>query len=148
MIWQRVGLCTVMLIGLTGWGPTPHVEKRCGWFDNPTPGNVWLTDRYATWELSVQGGHEAEGDHWPAFDRHQFVATNGVYGYSCACVEGVFAAKSQRVLRVTNSQAKPLAACRADVAMRKKEPCPANKVKRVSEEDGAPADYACERDER
>ena len=41
--------------------PEAAVERRCGWFVNPTPSNYWLRDREATWILSAQGGYEAEG---------------------------------------------------------------------------------------
>ncbi len=32
------------------------VERRCGWFENPTPANATLTDRDGTWEIASQGG--------------------------------------------------------------------------------------------
>src|SRR5258705_12486965 len=64
-------------------------ETRCGWFVNPTPGNVWLYDREAEWTIGVQGGHQVDGDWpWPAFKRGQWVRTNaGSYGYGCACLD-------------------------------------------------------------
>ncbi len=43
---------------------------RCGWFDNPTPGNFWLVDRDGSWEVGVQGGYQAKGlDRIPDFER-------------------------------------------------------------------------------
>ena len=39
-----------------------RAERRCGWYENPTPGNVTLTDRDGTWIIAMQGGHEAKGD--------------------------------------------------------------------------------------
>ena len=44
-------------------------EMRCGWFSNPTPGNVWLYDRDGEWTIEVQGGYRVEGD-WE-WRRHQ-----------------------------------------------------------------------------
>ena len=29
--------------------------QRCGWWDNPSPGNVWLTDRQGQWTIAIQG---------------------------------------------------------------------------------------------
>lgn len=49
----------------------PELAKvRCGWFENPTPANAWLTDRDGDWIIPVQGGHQANGD-WPAFPRER-----------------------------------------------------------------------------
>lgn len=61
-------------------------ETRCGWFSNPTPGNAWLTDRDGEWIVGTQGGAQADGD-WPSFADSQWVATNGSYGYGCACMD-------------------------------------------------------------
>jgi len=94
---------------------------RCGWYANPTPGNHWLTDRDATWTLSMQGGPEVPG--WMdlpagAFDFEgpgKWVATNGSYGYGCACVTGQFgSAAAGAVIRVTTLQSLPLSRCEAD----------------------------------
>lgn len=41
-------------------------ERRCGWFENPTPVNATLTDRDGMWEIGTQGGYQAKGD-WPGF---------------------------------------------------------------------------------
>jgi len=32
-------------------------ETRCGWFDNPTPSNIWLYDREAEWTIGIRGGY-------------------------------------------------------------------------------------------
>ncbi len=61
-------------------------ERRCGWFENPTPANATLTDRNGMWEIATQGGYQAEGD-WPDFSANRWVRTgNGNYGYGCACI--------------------------------------------------------------
>lgn len=36
----------------------PPVALRCGWFDNPTPGNASPTDRDGQWLIGLQGGHQ------------------------------------------------------------------------------------------
>ncbi len=30
-------------------------ENRCGYIENPTPGNWWLTDADASWTIGTQG---------------------------------------------------------------------------------------------
>lgn len=94
---------------------------RCGWFENPTPANAWLTDRDGEWNLGVQGGHQAEGD-WPEFEPPDWVRTNGSYGYGCACLNVQTNPQSQRVIRILSSSARTLQRCREDPAL--KEPAP------------------------
>jgi hypothetical protein len=115
-------LATVALAGPAAAGaPGPEAAPagasttrwRCGWFENPTPANAWLTDRHGEWLVGVQGGHQAEGD-WPTFSRARWVATNGSYGYGCACLRVEVDAAEQRVLRIERAYARPLAACRRD----------------------------------
>ena len=49
-------------------------ETRCGWFSNPTPGNISLYDRDSEWIIGVQGGYQVEGDwEWPKFVPAQWV---------------------------------------------------------------------------
>jgi hypothetical protein len=93
-------------------------EERCGWLENPTPGNWWLKDAHALLVISAQGGPYAEGVEKlpePAPDR--FVATNGHYGYSCACVSGTFDEHAERVTQVDATRALPLSVCRSDKAL-------------------------------
>jgi hypothetical protein len=98
---------------------------RCGWFDNPTPQNAYLTDRHGTWTLSEQGRpeHTAKGDAWPEFKRSQWVRTNaGSYGYGCACLSMTVDAESGLAREVFTAVAKPLAVCRKDKALKRLEP--------------------------
>ena len=92
-------------------------EERCGWLENPTPGNWWLRDAHGLWIISAQGDPDTEGVEKlpePAPDR--FVATNGHYGYSCACVSGTFDAHAER-MRVDAARGLPLSVCRGDKAL-------------------------------
>lgn len=98
-----------------------RTETRCGWFHNPTPGNAWLIDRDGEWIIGAQGGYQAEGD-WPNIPGNQWIKTNVNYGYGCACIRGSVDRKSNRVLQINNSYARPLSACRKDRALRPKEP--------------------------
>lgn len=93
-------------------------EVRCGWLENPTPGNWWLKDPHGLWIISAQGGPYAEGvEKLPEPAPGRFVATNGHYGYMCACVSGAFDAQAKTVTRIDSAHASPLSACRADKAV-------------------------------
>lgn len=93
------------------------LENRCGWFENPTPGNAWLTDKDGEWEIGTQGGYQAEGD-WANFSGDQWVKTNVNYGYGCACMKVTVDAKNRRILKISSATAKPLSACRNDPALK------------------------------
>ncbi|HET7792696.1 MAG TPA: DUF4087 domain-containing protein [Rhizobacter sp.] len=97
---------------------TEAAQTRCGWFDNPTPGNAWLHDREGEWTVGVQGGHQAEGD-WPSFSAAQWVRTNGSHGYGCACLKAVVDTDTRQVLRVVSATARPLSVCRKDRTIKK-----------------------------
>ena len=95
---------------------------RCGWFDNPSPGNADLIDAGGSWSVAQQGGHQAEGP-WPAFPSKRWVRTGaGSYGYGCACLTGHFDGADHKVLSVTTSRTRPLSACRGDKAFKSLEP--------------------------
>jgi len=94
----------------------PPVVLRCGWFENPTPGNAWLTDRDGQWLIGLQGGHQAEGD-WPRFTPARWVRTNGHYGHGCACLRVVADEASYEVQRIVSATSRPLRVCRRDKAL-------------------------------
>lgn len=87
-------------------------ERRCGWVDNPTPANWWITDRDGEWEIGVQGGHQAKGD-LPDFGK-AWVETNVHYGYGCACMDVRVERPKKRVLELRNVKVLPLSRCRGD----------------------------------
>jgi hypothetical protein len=91
-------------------------EKRCGWFINPTPANVWFDDADGEWTIGVQGGYQIEEDWpWPEFKPRQWVVTNaGDHGYGCACMEMKVDRETRHVLAIRSAQARPLSACRRD----------------------------------
>lgn len=96
-------------------------ETRCGWLENPTPGNLSLYDAENEWIIGVQGGYQVEQDWpWPKFARGQWVETNGHHGYGCACLEARVDRKTTNVLAIRAVRARPLAACRGDAALGKK----------------------------
>ena len=93
-------------------------EERCGWLENPTPGNWWLKDSHGLWIISAQGGPYAEGiEKLPAPQPDRFVATNGQYGYSCVCLTGAFDVHAQTMTRVEVARTSPLSVCRNDEAL-------------------------------
>ena len=95
-----------------------NTEERCGWLENPTPGNWWLRDARGLWLISAQGGPYAEGvEKMPELEPEHFVATNGHYGYSCACVSGAFDDHAERITRVDAARVLSLSVCRADKAL-------------------------------
>jgi hypothetical protein len=95
----------------------PQGERRCGWYENPTPGNVTLTDRDGSWLIAMQGSYEAKGD-WPEFSNAQWVETNsGHHGYGCACLTVRTDASSHTVLSISHATPRPLAACRRDKSL-------------------------------
>ncbi len=91
-------------------------ERRCGWFENPTPANAWLTDRDGQWIISTQGveGPEDSGE-WPSFADDRWVITNaGSYGYGCACMDVETDKTEHHVLKIKSATSLPLDTCRAD----------------------------------
>lgn len=91
------------------------VETRCGWIDNPTPGNWSMIDAVGEWILATQGNYEAAGmDLVPDLTGRQFVRTNRGYGYACGCMSGEWDPHTKRAMTITKVVQKPLAACRKD----------------------------------
>lgn len=118
--WRTAGIGAALLSAAAA-GAAAAPLTRCGWYVMPTPGNFWLTDRDATWIIMSQGqaqGPDAQGlEHLPAFDRHQFVATNvpGTgYGYGCACLVVDADDQARRITQVHSGRILPLSRCRQD----------------------------------
>lgn len=105
--------------------PALASENRCGWLQNPTPGNLWLDDSAGTWILMSQGmADEALGmENIPDFSEHDYVRTNGNYGYACACLKVDTESKDgiDRVVAVYSFRQLPIAKCSNDKALPKPE---------------------------
>lgn len=96
-------------------GPQGATERRCGWIDNPTPGNWWLTDRDGEWLIGAQGGYQAPGmDNMPDMSTRGWVRTNGNYGHGCGCMDVTVDRASMRITRIARATPLPLRQCRAD----------------------------------
>ncbi|MEN1943216.1 DUF4087 domain-containing protein [Luteimonas sp. MJ293] len=98
-----------------------QTERICGWFENPTPANAWLTDRHGEWIIGLQGGYQAEGS-WPEFDEDEWVRTNIHYGYGCACLDTRLNKTEHLVVHIFGAMAQPLNICRRDKAIVDLEP--------------------------
>lgn len=113
-----MGIFAVSLAGAAQAGPAvQQAQTRCGWWDNPTPQNASLLDRGGKWVVGVQGGYQAQGD-WPDFKDTQWVATNGHYGYGCACLDAILDPRKREIIRIRAAHARPLSACRQDPALK------------------------------
>ena len=111
---------TVVSLSTVSAQASKKFETRCGWFDNPTPGNYWLSDKDNEWIFGVQGSYQLEGFEFPKFKKNQWVNYFGrSYGYGCACFEMQVDRETKYVLQIRKSWAKPLSACRTDKALRK-----------------------------
>ncbi len=107
--------------GATSTGAQGNSENRCGWYQNPTPGNHWLTDAARQWVIGVQGGAQARGiDRIPEAPQSRWVAThpNGSYGYGCACMRVRTDRRAGRITEIQSARSVPLAQCRRDRRLR------------------------------
>jgi hypothetical protein len=107
--------------GADGGANAGRTTLRCGWFDNPTPGNASLFDRDGEWTIAIQGDFQASGD-WPEFKASQWVRRGqGSAGHGCACLQVVTDDDEHNILRIVSSRVRPLSACRQDKALREPE---------------------------
>ena len=98
-------------------------EQRCGWYQNPTPANHWLTDADREWLIGAQGGFQARGmDNMPDLTTNGWVNVNGNYGYGCACMRVRTDRRNGRITQIYSARAVPLSQCRNDRRLRGREP--------------------------
>jgi hypothetical protein len=88
-------------------------KQRCGWYDNPTPGNFWLTDKNGEWTIGTQGMKEADGLlDMPDMSTKGWVVTNGSsYGFGCACMNVDRDAETMEITRIYKAKPMPLKTC-------------------------------------
>ncbi|MDO8799643.1 DUF4087 domain-containing protein [Phenylobacterium sp.] len=96
--------------------PKSPGEMRCGWLQNPSPGNWWMFDNAGEWTIGTQGGFQARGlDEVPDLTERDWVVTNGSsYGYGCVCMRVQTDPKQRRITRIHSVAQKPLKVCRTD----------------------------------
>ena len=97
--------------------------RRCGWWDNPTPGNVTFTDRDGDWTVALQAAYEAAGD-GPQFARDQEAPRGASHTHGCVCMQARVDRASMFVYSFTDMQPQPLKSCRADPKLKHREPTP------------------------
>ena len=118
----RLPLMIVVIMVCFHLQSAASAERRCGWYQNPTPGNLMLTDRDGTWwitsQMEANGPDAAGSDKAPNFDPKQYVRTqmNG-YGYGCACLTVETDAKSKRIIKVISGDTVPMAQCKRDKSL-------------------------------
>jgi len=89
-----------LLIGLQS---IASAEYRCGWLDNPAPGQYQFTDKQATWTITQRGGYQLAATsmkNLPQLQQNEFVRTNGSFGYSCSCMSVTTDARSKRITSI------------------------------------------------
>jgi hypothetical protein len=117
MLKQCLKTVAAMLLSTSLMNTAIASENRCGWLENPTPGNWWLTDADGTWVIASQGGDTVDDDSWnkiPEFNDKEFVKTNGSYGYGCACLSVTVDKQDKRILKVHKGKQLPLKKCNDD----------------------------------
>ena len=113
------GAAAVLVLGMgMACAQQPGIEKRCGWLDNPTPGNASLYDKDGEWTIAIQGGFQAKGDWPPPYRASEWRRSGGGgYGYGCACMTVKVDVEESNILEIISATARPLAACRKDKAL-------------------------------
>jgi hypothetical protein len=92
--------------------------RLCGWWDNPTPGNVWLNDSSGQWTIALQGMYEANGA-GPEFKPGQQLPKDAPHGYGCACITARVDQTSRFVYSFIDAKALSPKVCRADPGLKK-----------------------------
>lgn len=118
---ELIVVAFIVLFGLSDSSAqkSKKFETRCGWLDNPTPGNYSFYDRDGEWVIGVQGDYQVENFEAPAFGKQWVNFFNGSYGYGCACFQMTTDKETSRVLEIRKSYSRPLSVCRKDKALKK-----------------------------
>lgn len=58
---MRLRSVVCFCLAITALPAAAHAERRCGWYANPTPGNLVLTDRDGDWWIQMQGRPDPDG---------------------------------------------------------------------------------------
>jgi hypothetical protein len=119
MVEMRLLSALCLLVALTLATTLLAAERRCGWLVNPTPGNYWLSDRDGTWTLATQGVESSDDVmlNLPDFDEDEYVASNGNYGYGCACLTVDVDKADARIVKTYSGKILPLRRCEADKSL-------------------------------
>lgn len=103
------GLALLLLVAAPVLAQPP---LRCGWWDNPSPGNVGFIGIDGQWDVAVQGVTPLPGAS-PRFPEQRWIASGiGSYGYGCVCFRPVLDREQRSVRRYSQLRAQPLSLCR------------------------------------
>ena len=93
-----------------------QARTYCGWVDNPTPANLEMEDSQGSLTISVQGGHQADGD----LNVETQYFTNGVHGTGCGCMTAELSVGGdERVVdKILSSKQLPLSQCQKDKSIK------------------------------
>jgi Protein of unknown function (DUF4087) len=127
---RTVRLVLTLTLFIATTTPVLASENRCGWIQNPTPGNYWLDDGEGSWMLMAQGSDEEPlgMENMPDFSAGDFIKTNGYYGYACGCLRADTERSSEfgdgfvgQITAIYSVKQLPISKCRADKALPKPE---------------------------
>ena len=100
-----------------------ETQNLCGWWDNPTPGNVFFTDRKREWVISQQGDAENcledwgdEGARSIGKNMNEIEIIHASYGRSCVCLKVEIEAKKgvQKIKKILSNKRQTLQTCYGD----------------------------------
>lgn len=96
------------------------LAETCGWLVHPADRTYSLIESGTTWSIQKpddfssaagwQGGPEFATDKW--------IATDGPYGYGCACLNIIKSVGARMVTRYEGGRAMPLAWCRSEPGLK------------------------------
>ncbi|SEH85075.1 Protein of unknown function [Rheinheimera pacifica] len=97
-------------------------DTRCGWLENPTSANVWLSDKDGSWAISIQGGYSVDDESMAlAFlgmeNKDNFVRTNRNGGFSCACLVVDVKTDDGSISKIYKAEQLLLKQCLEDIAI-------------------------------
>jgi hypothetical protein len=97
-------------------------KMRCGWYDNPTPGNFWLNDKDGEWTIGTQGSDQSDGsENIKDMRKKGWVVTNGgSYGFGCACMNVDTDAETMKITRIYKARPMPLKTCAKNYGVEKR----------------------------
>jgi hypothetical protein len=99
-------------------------QKRCGWYNNPSPSNSWLIDNDSKWAIDMPGMTATDPTGWTHFTKTpaNWVRTSGDSGYGCACITARSDHSKHMIVEIQQGEAKPLSDCRNDPNLTSLEP--------------------------
>lgn len=110
----------VLALAATAASAQPGTENRCGWYENPSPANHWLTDRDRQWLIGAQGGYQARGIGLigEAPQSRWLRAGPSSYGRGCVCARVRTDRRNSQITRIHSWSYAPLSQCRGDRRLR------------------------------